>query len=63
MEDKKLSKVRTIKTDCSCVVKKTPIKVTQAKIDDLNLCIRQDIEKVERIRETGLEYAKDIVMK
>lgn len=63
MERKILSEVKTIKTDRSCVVKKTPIKVAQEDVDDLNLKIRQDLEDVERRRETGLEYAKDIVMK
>ena len=63
MESKKLSKIKTIKTDGSCVVKKTPIKVTQDDVDNLNLQIRQDLEEVERRREDGLEYAKDIVMK
>lgn len=63
MESKKLSKVKRVKTDRSCVVKKTPIKVMQVDVDELDLQIKKDLEKVERRREEGWEYAKDIIMK
>jgi len=63
MKNKKLSKVKRIKTNHSCVVKKTPIKITQADVDELDLQIRKNQEEAELRREAGLEYAKDIVMK
>lgn len=45
------------------VRKSNPIKITQRDIDDLNRKIRKEMEEVQKRRERGYEYAKNIIMK
>ncbi|MBQ8909108.1 MAG: hypothetical protein IJY90_02330 [Clostridia bacterium] len=57
-----LSNIKKIKTNNSCIVKKTPIIVTQHDVDRLNRKIRRDIKKVKENQTRTIEIAEETLM-
>lgn len=58
-----LSKIKKIEIDNKCVVKKTPIKVTQADVNRLNRKIAKEIKQAKEEQSRTAKIAEETLMR